>query len=185
MYKLTDEVGGGVNPSAEEKSDSSVDHIDISTSLRFVHKIKNPTIQSIVYAIVEAVQTVANTIVGKTNTIVWTDIGTLLTQIGTGLISGIKGKTDSISWSDITGLVTQIGTGIISNINTASSQVKTYFDVNGDGKTTIDDLKGIFHIPAGKQARWLSMLSDPTGAVRTNIMRLVKEVLEKWMKRPE
>jgi hypothetical protein len=52
----------------------------------------------------------------KTDTIDWTDIttvknnvATLITEVGTGNISGIKTKTDTIAWSDVTGLVTTGG----------------------------------------------------------------------------
>ncbi len=52
----------------------------------------------------------------KTDNIDWTDVttiknnvATLITEVGTGNITGIKTKTDSISWSDVTGLVTSNG----------------------------------------------------------------------------
>ncbi len=45
----------------------------------------------------------------RTDTITWTDVTALVSEIGVGNIAAIRTKTDTIDWTDVTGLVTTTG----------------------------------------------------------------------------
>lgn len=100
----------------------------------------------------------------------------LLTWVDT-----IKTKVATINWANITTLLTEIGTNIISNINTKTNALRTYFDVDGDGKIAVDDIKTVLNIGSTKQGRLKDMLSDITGALKTNLARLFDGFITTWM----
>lgn len=96
-------------------------------------------------------------------------------------ITYVKDKTDTIDWANISTLLSEIGTNVISTISTKTTALRSYFDTSGDGKVTIDDLKGIFHISTSKQGMLKNALGDLSGAIRTNVYRLFNGFVTKWM----
>ncbi len=115
----------------------------------------------------------------KTDTILWTDVttaknnvATLITEVGTGQISGIKTKTDTIAWGDVTGIVTATGaiqakTDTIDWTNVTGIKTKTdtilWTDVTGI-KTKTDTIlwTDITSVKAAQEAGWTVSMSNIT-----------------------
>ncbi len=110
----------------------------------------------------------------KTDTIVWgdvsnikTNVASLVSEIGTGNISGIKTKTDTIDWSDVTGIVTS--TGDIQ----AKTDTIAWGDVT-DIKTKTDTID--WNDVTGIKTKTDTIVWGDITTVKTNIATLITEV---------